>query len=195
MIAVPVIINFVFPEDRDVPVRGLEAETVEDSSGIRIRVGWEVLPRTKTVARDTADMKWAKLAVLLRLLSMNPNADTLAKTCVRWSDKPQHALPPSMLRRIRAQYPEVVNADACPRTYWSMAQIVDSEGSPAHRKPRGHVNPVWVTVGVVDPWTPDLYLVKGYVVSGGTHSYSCEARRDERGRWAATCELRSTTMY
>lgn len=194
---IPVTVQFAQPVDLDLPLREISQLSM-DSAGVHAVAGWEQIPRERTTPRDSADVKWAKLIVLLRLLSMNPNADSLATTCVRWSDKPNHALPPAMMSRIRAQYSDVVNADACPRTYFSPVQIVDSLGRPARRAraPRGHVDPVWVAVGDVQPWTADLYVMQGYIApAGGSHNYRCQAERDERGRWSGTCELRSSTMY
>ena len=172
---VPVGVSFTLPSDLEGPVREISSLSA-DSSGVHVLAGWELLPREISAPRDTADVKWAKLIVLLQLLAMNEAGDTPAKTCVRWSDKATHALPPTMMRRIRAQYADVVNADACPR-------------------PKGQVKPVWVAVGSVEPWTTDLYLVAGHVESTGTDDYYCEARRDERGRWGGTCELRFTTIH
>ena len=192
---VPVEVLFALPVDRGFPFREISEFTM-DSAGIHVVAGWESVPRELTTPRDTADVKWAKLIVLLQLLSMDPNTDTVAKTCVRWSDRPNHALPPAMIRRIWSQYPAVMNADACPRTYFSTAARADSLGRPVRTMPRGHVNPVWVAIGDVQPWTADLYVMQGYVAPAGrSHNYRCEAERDERGRWSATCELRSSTLY
>jgi len=194
-VELPVAVSFRVPEDRDVPLREISVLSA-DSSGVHVVTGWEELPREVSTPTDSADIKWAKLVVLLRLLSLNPNADTLAKTCVRWSDAPRHALPPAMMSRIRAQYADVVNADACPRTYWSMTVLVDSSGAPVRRAPRGHVDPVWVTIGSVEPWTRDLYVITAYVSPAGSETrYYCEASRDERGRWFASCEMRATTLH
>jgi hypothetical protein len=145
-----------------------------DSLGLQAVTGWEAQPREVTAPSDTADIKWAKLIVLLRLLAMVENPDTTVTTCLRWSDKPAHPLPPRMMSRVRAQYAGVVNADACPR-------------------PKGGTRSTWVGVDAVEPWTRDLYVVRGRVESDSADEYYCEARRDERGRWGGACELRSST--
>ena len=181
----PVSVSFTIPDERDVPWRELSTVAL-DSLGVRAVVGWEPIPRD-TSALDPADMKWAKLVALLQLLALNTGADTLAATCVGWGEKPNDVLPPTMMRRLRLQY-DVVNADACPRTYWSMASKV--------KVPRGHVNPIWIRVSSVRAWTRDIYVMTGSISpAGGSHVYYCESRRNERGRWDAECQLRQSVMY
>lgn len=182
-VAAPVEVSFSVPADLDGPVREVSSVIV-DSAELRVLAGWEPLPRAITAPRDTADIKWAKLIVLLELLAMTEDNDTTATRCVRWSDQVAHPLPARMMSRIRAQYSDVVDADACPRT-------ISPDASA--KRPKSHVDPIWVGVGSAEPWTPDLYLVRGHVEAARTDDYYCEARRDERGRWGGTCELRSST--
>jgi hypothetical protein len=168
-----------------------------DSAGVNVMVGWEPRPRDITAPYDTADIKWAKLQVLLQLIPTDPPADTAGTVCLRWdARRGQGIVPPSIIRRVRLYYPAVINADSCPRTYASMIQDADSAGDSPRKRPKGYVDPTWITVLAVEPWTRDIYVVRAEAGAGTAATrYYCESTRDERGRWTANCQAQERVAH
>ena len=194
-VRVPLHAVFAPPARHEVPLRE-SWQLREDSTGLNVAVAWEPIAREVTIARDTADLKWAKLQVFLTLLASNPGAyDTLAAVCLRWGERGT-VVPASIIRRVRLYYPDAVNADVCPPTYAPQIRRVDSTGTAAGRRPKGHVDPIWIRIGTVQPWTADLWVISASTQIGTVGStYYCESARDERGRWSARCELRAQYVY
>lgn len=193
----PLTVTFTLPVEHDAPVQELAASAI-DSAGIRILLGWETIPRDSSVAPDSLDHMSARSIVLRELLAVAESIDSLAAVCVGWDvESPRRPVPPAVLRRLRLYFPDVRTFDRCPPTHGSRVTSprLDARGRRTDRRPRGAVDPVWVEVGSVQPWTASRYVMAGSVRQGtATHHYFCEALRDERGRWSASCELRSTTI-
>lgn len=95
---------------------------------------------------------------------------------------------PETLRSLVRPGRRAVVPHDCPRTYESMAAIVDSLGNPVHPPPPGWVDPYGLKITAVEGWARDIVRVAGEVGHGsGRRGFICRMQR-MRAVWTAECQ-------
>lgn len=181
------------PPDNDMV--GVQDTTMD---GIpRTTIGPAGLDSLASAAFSLEDLKEAQLSVLLVLagnvrLSQTGRVPTL---CVSFRREGVEApADVATLRRLEAPGRRVVAKRDCPETYASMIVQRDSLGRLVDGRPPGSVDPYYLSVRRVEPWSRVLVLVDAAVGQGlGGRNYRCGTRR-ANSVWSATCTLISGWM-
>ena len=182
----PVFASFPVVSDREVPTR--QINTVEsDSTGLHIVVGWEIVPRTPGLAANAGDRRAAFTSILSDLATIAERSNANA-VCVKQEGTSNAKLRSDVFQRLRAAHARIRDRNHCPPTFDSMMLRTDASGKPIPR-PKGSVDPMWISAPEPRPWTTDLYVLQGSIGQGtGGTRYQCEARRLAPGAvWEAKC--------
>ncbi|MGH7713338.1 MAG: energy transducer TonB [Gemmatimonadaceae bacterium] len=91
--------------------------------------------------------------------------------------------PDQVFAQRRSTRRRVVPRGECPRTYGNMVRVLGEEGPPP-----GWVDPIAISLLVLQPWTRDLVILEARDSQGtGSSYYTCEAVREVTGWGAVTC--------
>ena len=122
--------------------------------------------------------------------SVASSSPTTGTTCLVVDNRDDAPTAPSPRLLATLESSDVVTDSACPETYQTMIQPLDSLGRPSERTPPpGHVDPVYIRVFRIQGAPPDT-LSMTVNVSQGTRgrTHACTAFSGQGGVWAI-CRL------